>query len=167
MASAGGTWSRRTSGTGLLVFFLSLIVLTYLAVAFWNNYDMAATGSLTLLAAVLPLELLFFFYFAAPVWALQTPADSASVERAVRSAVGTANAEPVADRKGVFRLCTAVVRVSEPTCTVGWWQPEGARPPTRTLIFLMGGAADKERLTRFRAAIADGLARAAGSATGP
>ena len=164
MAAAGGTWARRTSGTGLLVFFLSLIVLTYLAVVFWNGYDMAATGSLTLLAAVLPLELLSLFYFAAPVWALQTPADTATVERAVRTAVGSAKAEPLAEHKGVFRACTSVVRVSEPPCTVGWWQPDGARPPVRSLIFVVGGSADKESLARFRTAIAEGLARPAASA---
>ena len=124
--AASPTWTKRVPGSALLLFFVSLIAFTYLAVHFWNTYDMELTGLFTALASAAPLVIVYVYYVARPVWAFQAPVDEATVERAVRDATASRRIELVNERKGVFRTCSAVLEVSDPACTVGWVPAAGS-----------------------------------------
>lgn len=150
-------WSRRVPGLALVVFFVSLIGLTLLAVHSWNNYFMELAGLFTGLASAAPLALLYWFYLARPVWAYPSATDAATVEQAVRRAIDPQKAEAVSERKGVFRFCTSVLRVSDPRCVIGWSQAQGARAPTQSMILIVEHSKDRASLEALRTAIADAL----------
>lgn len=158
------TWTRRVPGSALLLFFVSLIVFTYLAVHFWNNYEMELTGLFTALASAAPLVIVYVFYVARPIWAFQAPVDGTAVERAVLAAVVERGVQEVNDRRGVFRECSAVLEVSEPPCTVGWFPspsgPTASPGPARSTVLLIPRSRDRKALAAFRGAISGSLLRA-------
>ncbi len=158
------TWTKRVPGSALVLFFTSLIAFTYLAVYFWNNYEMELTGLFTALASSAPLVIVYVYYFARPVWAIQAPVDEAVVERAVRDATASRTFGPVSERKGVFRTCTAVLSVSDPACIIGWsYAASGLGSSSslpRSTIFLLPRSGDGKALAAFRDAIAGALLRA-------
>lgn len=162
--AASPTWTKRVPGSALLLFFVSLIAFSYLAVHFWNTYDMELTGLFTALASAAPLVIVYVYYVARPVWAFQAPVDEATVERAVRDATASRRIEPVNERKGVFRTCSAVLEVSDPACTVGWFYSTsggaGSPYPARSTVFLLPRSRDRKALAAFRDAIAGALLRA-------
>ncbi len=157
-------WTRRVPGSALLVFFVTTIVLTFFAVEFWNVYEMAATGSLTLLAAVLPLQLIYVFYYARPVWTVHVDADVGDVERGIRDALGSRSAAPIEDRRGVLGLCAGALRVREPACAIGWSATEGYGPfKGGTSVFFVSESRDMKALLALRDAVGVTLTRGARS----
>jgi len=163
-----GTWTKRVPGSALLLFFLSLIVFTYLAVESWNRVQMELTALFTALASAAPLAIVYLFYVARPVWALQAPANEASVERAIVDAAGTKRIRTVNERKGVFRTCSAVLEVSEPPCTVGWLPtsigPSASPVPLRSTVLVVPRSRDRKAVAAFRDAISGALLRAQAAA---
>ena len=171
MSADGGpspAWTRRVPGSALLLFFLTTTVLTFFAVEFWNVYAMAATGSLTLLAAILPLELVYAVYYARPVWTTQVALDSAGVEAAVREVLEPNRMQPVSNPDGVLRLCSASLRVREPPCAIGWADAQpyerAGRGGPRTHVFFVGESRDVKVLASFRERVGSALARHASTA---
>lgn len=161
-------WTRRVPGSALLLFFLTTIVFTFFAVEFWNVYAMAAAGSLTLLAAVLPLELVYVLYYARPVWTAEVTGDAAQVEAAVRQVLAPEHVETVAEPKGVLKLCSTSLRVREPACAIGWaalqpYERAGASVPG-THVFFVGESRDVKRLAAFRDRVGSALAPHASAA---
>lgn len=157
------TWTRRVPGSSLLLFFLTTTLLTFFAVEFWNVYEMAATGSLTLLAALLPLELVYVLYYARPVWTAHVGAGPAAVEVALHGALDARRAEAVVERRGVLRLCSAALRVPEPPCAVGW---AGAKPlptPGRASagadVFFVSESRDVKAVLALRDVVGSALSR--------
>ncbi len=161
--AAPPTWTRRVPGSALLLFFVSLIAFTYLAVHFWNTYQMELTGLFTALASAAPLLIVYVFYVARPVWAVQAPLDERTVERAVLAATAGRDVQAVHERKGVFRMCSAVLDVAEPRCRVGWFPgPAGvAEPrPTRSTVLMLPRSGDRKSLAAFRDALSGALLQA-------
>lgn len=162
--AASPTWTKRVPGSSLLLFFVSLVAFTYLAVHFWNNYELELTGLFTALASVAPLVIVYVYYVARPVWAFQAPVDEATVERAVRDATASRTIEAVNERKGIFRTCSAVLNVTDPACTVGWFHSAsglaGSPHPVRSTVFLLPRSRDRKALAALRKAIAGALLRA-------
>jgi len=158
------TWTRRVPGWAFLLFFVSLIVLTYLAVDFSNRGDPVTTGYLAGLASVVPIALVALVYVGRPVWAMHLPLDGDGVARALAQATAGRAVHPVAEREGPFTKCAAVVRFEEPTCTVGWQElpslPGTKGTPERTLLIFRPESRDRKALAAFRRSLAESLARA-------
>lgn len=161
--AAPPTWTRRVPGIALLLFFVSLIAFTYLAVHFWNTYQMELTALFTALASAAPLLIVYVFYVARPVWALQAPLDERVVERAILGATAGMGVQAVHERKGVLKMCSGVVDVAEPRCTVGWFRgPAGAAEPrpSPSTVLLLPRSWDRKSLAAFRDAVSGALLRA-------
>jgi hypothetical protein len=161
-------WTKRVAGRALLLSFLSLIAFTYLAVYFWNDYEMELTGLFTALASAAPIVIIYVFYVARPVWAVQAFVDEAAVERAIRDATVSRRVEPVNERKGVFRTCSAVLQVANPACTIGWYHTasgsDASTHPVRSTVFLVPRSWDRKAIAAFRDVIAGALALPRGPA---
>jgi hypothetical protein len=158
------TWTRRVPGWAFLLFFVSLIVLTYFAVDFSNRGDPVTTGYLAALASVVPLALVAGVYYGRPLWAVHLPLDVGAVARTLAEATAGHPVHPVAEREGPFAKCVAVVRFERPACTVGWQElpalPGAKGRPERTLLLLRPEARDRKALAAFRHSIAESLMRA-------
>jgi hypothetical protein len=159
------TWTRRVQGWSFLVFFVSLIVLTFVAVEFWNARDLVMSGYFAGLASVAPLLLVALAYVAVPVWGISVPLPPDAVARAVADAAGGRPVEPVAEREGPFARCVSVVRFDEPACLVGWSEMpaylKAASPPSGSILVLRPESRDRKALAGFRESLARSLADAA------
>lgn len=113
-------WTRRVQGWSFILFFVSLIVLTFVAVQFWNAADLVMSGYFAGLASVVPLLLVVLVYYVRPVWGLSVPLAPEVVAGAFASAAHGHVVEPVSEREGPFSRCAAVVRFKDPACTLGW-----------------------------------------------
>ncbi len=159
------TWTRRVQGWSFLVFFVSLIALTFVAVESWNLGDLVLTGYFAGLASVAPLFLVVLIYYAVPVWGLSVSLPPEAVAGALASASEGRAVEPVAEREGPFARCAAVVRYRDPACTVGWsLEPvAGKGLPTHegTLVVLRPEDHDRKAQAALRERLARSLASAA------
>lgn len=159
------TWTRRVQGWSFLVFFLSLIILTFVAVEFWNAGDLVMSGYFAGLASVAPLLLVALAYYAAPLWGISVPLPPDAVARAVADALGGRKVEPVAERHGPFARCVSVVRFDEPACVVGWSEvptfTKAASPPSGSTLVLRPESRDRKALASFRESLARALSDAA------
>jgi hypothetical protein len=162
------TWTRRLQGWSFLLFFLSLIVLTFLAVQFWNAGDLVLSGYLAGLASVAPLLLVVLVFYALPVWGISVPLPPDVVAEAVASAARGRSVEPVAEREGPFAQCVSVVRFVGPACLVGWstlpTYPKAAPHTGGSTVVLRPETRDRKAVAAFRESLARSLADAARSA---
>ena len=162
------TWTRRVQGWSFLLFFVSLIVLTFAAVEFWNAGELVMSGYFAGLASVAPLLLVALAYFAAPVWGISVPLPPDAVARAVADAAGGRTVEPVAEREGPFARCVSVVRFEEPACVVGWSEiprfVKAVSPPSGSIVILRPESRDRRALASFRESLAQSLSDAARAA---
>ena len=158
------TWSRRVAAWSFLLFFVSLITLTYFAVYYSNKGDLVTTGYLAGLASVVPILLVHLPYNASPVWGLAVPLTVEDVAQALSRATQDRRAAPLAEREGPFSRCVAVVRFDAPACTVGWYAlpvpagPSSVRPTTT--VVLRPETRDRKAVAAFRETLADSLLRA-------
>lgn len=162
------TWTRRVPGWSFLVFFVSLILLTYLAVYFYDVNDLVSAGYLAGLASVVPVLLVVVVYYALPLWAMPVPLSTEELGTALAAATHSLRSESVADRKGAFAHCVSVVRFESPDCLVGWYrtpesQQRAAGHPRSTLV-LRARTRDRKALAAFRETLARSLGGLSGSA---
>ena len=145
-------WTRRVQGWSFGLFFVSLVLLTFVAVQFWNAGNLEMSGYFAGLASVVPLLLVFVVFYARPVWGISVPLAPEAVAAAFAAATRGRAVEPIPEREGPFARCVAVVRFREPGCTLGW-SPE---PSPSTLGGRQGGSIVVLRPeTRDRKAVAD------------
>ncbi len=121
-------WTRRLQGWSFLLFFVSLIALTFVAVMFYNANEVALSAYLAAAASVVPLLLVILVYYGRPVWGLSVPLAPDAVASALAASAGADRAEPVAEREGPFARCVAVVRFRDAPCTLGWYLEPGGSP---------------------------------------
>lgn len=164
-AVARPSWTRRLPGWAFLLFFVSLIVLTYFAVDFSNRNDPVTAGYLAGLASVVPIVLVALVYVGRPVWAMNLPLDVDGIARALAGASRGRTVHPVAEREGPFARCVSVVRFEDPACLVGWQELPALRgaqgPSERTILLLRPAGRDRKALAAFRRSLAESLVRAA------
>lgn len=160
----GPAWARRVQGWSFLLFFVSLIALTFAAVEFWNAHDLVMSGYFAGLASVAPLLLVVLVYYGRPLWGITVPLSPGAVAGALASATHGRRVEPVAQREGPFARCVSVVRFEEPACTIGW----SAAPSTlgvlvaeATSVVLRPETRDRRALAAFRESLARSLLDAA------
>jgi hypothetical protein len=162
------TWTRRVPGWSFLLFFVSLIVLTYLAVDFWNRGDLVTTGYFAGLASVVPILLVALVYYGRPLWAIHVPLEPVVVSRVVSQAAANRRMHTVAEREGPFASCVSVARFDRPACTIGWAElptaPGAKAPRERTVLILRPEARDRKAVAAFRDALAESLLRAGSAA---
>ncbi len=158
-------WTRRVPGWAFAAFFLSLIVLTYFAVYYYNANDLVSAGYLAGLASVVPVVLVIAIYYVVPVWAIPVPLPVDRVAQALARAARGVPVEPVSERQGAFARCVSVVRFAAPACTVGWYpMPESEKPPApgpHSNVVLRPESRDRRALAAFRDALARSLQEAA------
>ena len=158
------TWTRRGAAWSFLLFFVSLIVLTYFAVYYSNKGDLVMTGYLAGLASVVPILVVIAPYYLFPVWAIPVPLSVEAVAQALARATEGRRAEPVAEREGSFARCVSVVRFDAPRCTVGWYGhaiPALATSlPPQTTVVLKPETRDRRALAAFRETLARSLLEA-------
>ncbi len=166
MAGAAGvrsTWTRRVPGWAFLVFFVSLIVLTYFAVDFSNRNDPITAGYLAALASVVPIALVVLVYVGRPVWAMNLPLDGDGVARALAKATSGRTVHPVAEREGPFARCVSVVQFEDPPCLRGWHELPALRgaqgSAERTILLFRPAGRDRKALAAFRRTLAESLGR--------
>ncbi len=159
------TWTRRVAAWSFLLFFLSLMFLTYFAVYYSNKGDLVTTGYLAGLASVVPVLIVLVPYYAFPIWAIHVPLAPEGVAAALSQATRGIRAEPVAERDGPFARCVSVVRFNQPACTVGWYPmlaaPAPSGPNPRSTVVLRPASRDRKALAAFRASLARSLLGAA------
>ncbi len=159
--AATPAWTRRIQGWSFLVFFVSLIALTFAAVESYNSTDLVMSGYFAGLASVVPLFLVALTYYALPVWGISVPLSPDAVAGALAGVSEGQAVEPVAEREGPFARCAAVVRFAEPACTVGWSADAAtakASPPgTATVVVLRPESRDRKALAAFRNRLARSL----------
>lgn len=154
-------WTRRVQGWSVLLFFASLVVLSFAAVEFWNAGDLVLSGYFAGLASVIPLLLIVLVYYALPVWGITVPIPPGAVAGALAVAARGLAVEPVAEREGPFARCVSVVRFEHPACTVGWTADPS--PPTApagrevTVVVLRPETRDRKALAAFRESLARSL----------
>ncbi len=152
------TWTRRVPGWAFALFFVSLIVLTYFAVYYYNANDLVSAGYLAGLASVLPVLLVIAVYYVLPVWAIPVPLPVDDIAKALDHAAHDIPVEPVADRRGAFARCVSVVRFTTPACTVGWYlMPDSEKPMSpkpHSTVVLRPETRDGKALAAFREALA-------------
>lgn len=162
------TWTRRVPGWAFLLFFVSLVGLTYFAVYYYNANDPVSAGYLAGLASVLPVLLVLAVYYFVPVWAIPVPLPVDGVAEALGRAAPDVPVEPVSDREGAFARCVSVVRFRAPACTVGWYlMPESEKPASplpHSTVVLRPETRDRKALAAFREALARALLEAAAPA---
>ncbi len=157
-------WTRRVPGWSLAAFFVVLIVLTYLAVAFWNRGDMGATAYLATLASAGPLLVIAVAYYVWPTWAFSVALTEAEVAKAIESASAGKEVEAVPERERPFVRCSAVVRVRDPACLIGWFPlptAPGTKVPPTSVLFLQPRTRNRRALAAFRETLARSLSRSA------
>ncbi len=157
-------WTRRVPGWSLAAFFVVLVVLTYLAVAFWNRGDLGATAYLAALASAGPLLVIAVAYYVWPTWAFSVPLTEAEVAKAIESASVGKDVEAVPERQRPFVRCSAVVRVRDPACMIGWFPlptAPGRKFPPTSVVFLQPRTRNRRALATFREALARALAQPA------
>ncbi len=154
-------WTRRIPGWAFAAFFLSLVVLTYFAVYYYNANDLVSAGYLAGLASVVPVVLVVAIYYLVPVWAIPVPLPADGVARALARAAHDVPVEPVPERQGAFARCVSVVRFAAPACTVGWYpMPESEKPVSpgpHSNVVLRPESRDRKALAAFRDALARSL----------
>ena len=161
------TWTRRVPGWAFLLFFLSLILLTYFAVYEYNKDDLVSAGYLAGLASVVPILLVVAVYYGSGVWAIPVSLPEEGVATALSAATRGRRVEPVAAREGPFARCISVVRVDSPACTIGWYRmpaPTGAAPRAQSTVVLRPRTRDRRALAAFRATLAASLLAASSTA---
>ncbi len=158
------SWTRRVPGWVFLLFFVSLIVLTYYAVVYSNLGDPVSAGYLAAAASVVPILVVAAVYVGRPLWAMHLPLGVDGVARVLAEATAGQTVHPVAEREGPFAKCVSVVRFETPACTVGWQElpsVPGVKGTTeRTILILRPEARDRKALAAFRRSLADSLVRA-------
>lgn len=157
------TWTRRVPGWVFLLFFVSLIVLTYYAVVYSNRGDPVTAGYLAAAASVVPIVLVAAVYVGRPLWAMHLPLGVDAVARVLGEATAGRTVHPVAERDGPFAKCVSVVRFETPACILGWQElpsiPGAKGNPERTILILRPEARDRKALAAFRRSLADSLIR--------
>ena len=155
------TWTRRVAAWTFLLFFVSLILLTYFAVYYSNRGDLVTTGYLAGLASVVPVLFVLVPYYFLPVWAIPVPMAPDGVAAALSRATEGLRADPVAEREGAFTRCVSVVRFREPRCTVGWYPmaelPGALERGPRSTVVLRPASRDRKALAAFRETLARAL----------
>ena len=162
-------WTRRVQGWSFAAFFISLILLTFVAVEFWNAGDLEMSGYFAGLASVVPLLLVVFVFYARPVWGISVPLAPEAVAVAFAAAARGRPVEPVPEREGPFARCVAVVRFREPACTIGW-SPEALPPRSGaerrgSVVVLRPETRDKKAVADLRESLRESLLGAAARST--
>ncbi len=159
-------WTRRVQGWSFLLFFVSLIALTFVAVVFYNANQLALSGYFAALASVLPLLLVVLVYYGLPVWGLSVPMPPDAVASALASSAKERRVEPVEEREGPFARCVAVVRFADPPCTLGWSAEQGTSPADatrkRSLLVLRPETRDRRAVAALRESLRASLVRQLG-----
>jgi hypothetical protein len=147
-------WARRIPGWSLLLFFLSLAVLTAIAVSFDNANELELAGYFAGLASTVPLLAIIIPYYARPVWSIQVPGFEDAVARKVDTILADRGPRLIAERKGPFTRCTSVLALERPRCALGFYP---VRPPAeslaiapRTAIILTGPVRERRALVELR-----------------
>ncbi len=155
------TWTRRVAAWSFLLFFVSLMLLTYFAVYYSNKGDLVTTGYLAALASVIPILFVLVPYYVFPIWAIPVPLPPEGVAAALSRATEGIRADPVGERDGPFARCVSVVRFDTPACTVGWYSvPLPPHPPPdapRSTVVLRPASRDRRALAAFRETLARSL----------
>ncbi len=154
-------WTRRVQGWSFLLFFVSLIILTFVAVLFYNQNDYAMSALFGGLASVVPVVLVGLVYYALPVWGMSVPLTPDGVAGALAAATGNQAVEPVAERDGLFARCVAVVHFEAPRCTLGWSPgpsvPAAGGSRAGSIVVLRPESRDRKALAAFRESLATTL----------
>jgi hypothetical protein len=158
------TWARRIPGWSLLLFFLSLAVLTAIAAAFNNANDLGVAGYFAGLASTVPLLSIIIPYYARPVWSIQIPAAEEVVAGAISTVLSDHNPQVTSQRKGPFAHCTSVLVLEMPSCGVGWYHtpppPESVAIPPRSVIILAARSREKGPIAALREALRMAMSQA-------
>ncbi len=152
------TWSRRIAPWTVLMFFVTLIVLTYFAVYYSNKGDPQTAGYLAGLASVVPVLLVVVPFYATPIWGIPVSLKEEEIANALARATPGLRAVPVAEREGPFSRCVSVVRFEAPACTVGWYKMEYpanvAQSLPRATVVLRPHTRDRTAVAAFRERLA-------------
>ena len=152
------TWTRRVAAWSFLLFFGSLMLLTYFAVYYSNKGDLVTTGYLAGLASVVPVLCVLVPYYVFPIWAILVSLPPEGVAAALTRATEGFPAHAVGEREGPFARCVAVVRFEKPACVVGWYPMPAFPGPVpeslRCTVVLRPGSRDRRALAAFRETLA-------------
>lgn len=155
------TWTRRVAAWTFLLFFVSLMLLTYFAVYYSNKGDLVTTGYLAGLASVIPVLLVLVPFYVFPIWAIPVPLPPDGVAAALSRATAGIHAAPVVERDGPFARCVSVVRFERPACTVGWYPMPSLTGASsgvpRSTVVLRPASRDRKALAAFRETLARSL----------
>lgn len=159
-------WTRRVQGWSFLLFFVSLIVLTFLAVEFWNARNLEMSGYFAGLASVVPLLLVVLVYYALPVWGISVPLAPGAIADAFAFAARGRAVVPVPEREGPFARCVAVVHFEDPACTVGWTAEAPSAKATSTgggsIVVLRPETPDRKAVAALRESLREALLQGIG-----
>ena len=151
---AGPGWTRRASGSAVLLFFVLSGGLWLGSVLSWQLGQPEFVVVLLALAAFFPLVWLAVGIRTRPVWALQVREEPTRVADAVLEAVRDRHPTPASPADvscaGLFRGCNPILRVEEPLCFIGIF-----RSPfdASTTVLLFARSKNRQSTDRLRAAI--------------
>ena len=151
---AGPGWTRRASGSAVLLFFVLSGGLWLGSVLSWQLGQPEFVVVLLALAAFFPLVWLAVGIRTRPVWALQVREEPTRVADAVLEAVRDRHPTPASpadvSRAGLFRGCNPILRVEEPLCYIGIFR---SPVDASTTVLLFARSKNRESMERLRAAI--------------
>ena len=151
---AGPGWTRRASGSAVLLFFVLSGGLWLGSVLSWQLAQPEFVVVLLALAAFFPLAWLAVGMRTRPVWALQVRGEPARVAGAVLEALRDRHPTPASPADvghgGLFRRCNPVLRVEEPLCFIGIFR---SPVDASTTVLLFPRSNNRESLDRLRTAI--------------
>ena len=151
---AGPGWTRRASGSAVLLFFVLSGGLWLGSVLSWQLGQPEFVVVLLALAAFFPLVWLAVGIRTRPVWALQVREEPTRVADAVLEAVRDRHPTPASpadvSRAGLFRGCNPILRVEEPLCFIGIFR---SPVDASTTVLLFARSKNRESMDRLRAAI--------------
>ncbi len=157
------TWARRISGWSLLLFFLTLGILTTITVYFNNANDLEDAANFAALASTVPLLAILIPYYSRPVWSIQVPSSEDTVANTVRAVLGNRGPRPLSERKGPFVRCTSVLVLKRPPCAVGWYHtrppPESVAISPRSVVILAARKRDRNALAELRESLRSALSQ--------
>ena len=151
---AGPGWTRRASGSAVLLFFVLSGGLWLGSVLSWQLGQPEFVVVLLALAAFFPLVWLAVGIRTRPVWALQVREEPTRVADAVLEAVRDRHPTPASradvSRAGLFRGCNPILRVEEPLCYIGIFR---SPVDASTTVLLFARSKNRQSTDRLRAAI--------------
>src|SRR5437870_8003394 len=151
---AGPGWTRRASGSAVLLFFVLSGGLWLGGVLSWQLGQPEFVVVLLALAAFFPLVWLAVGIRTRPVWALQVREEPTRVADTVLEDVPDRHPTPASpadvSRAGLLRVCNPLLRVEEPFCFIGIFR---SPVDASTTVLLFPRSKNRESAARLRAAI--------------